>query len=199
MRPILLILAIAVLIFYVYEDGAHSTYPPGVIAPSEPSQSLLGAGKTWQQGKFRYTAHADFSMRARVLSTERYYFDSASAVSPMDFAVGWGRMSDQAIIDQMGFAQTQRWYRYWPKGREFPIPATEIGLQSANMHIIPADKQVLKVLRDVRKGDLISLDGFLVSVFGDGGWRWDSSLTRTDTGNGACEVVLVKSLSIHRR
>jgi hypothetical protein len=34
-------------------------------------------------------------MRARVLSTERYWFDGASSVSPIDFAVGWGRMSDQ--------------------------------------------------------------------------------------------------------
>ena len=98
MRPILLILAIAVLIFYVYEDSAHSTYPPGVIAPSEPSQTLLGAGTTWQQGKFRFTARADFSMRVRVLSTERYYFDPGAKVSPIDFALGWGAVLSGAAV-----------------------------------------------------------------------------------------------------
>ncbi|MDH4134437.1 MAG: hypothetical protein OEV31_06575 [Gammaproteobacteria bacterium] len=29
------------------------------------------------------------------------------------------------------------------------------------------------------------------------GWQWRSSLTRTDSGNGACEVVLVKSMRVH--
>jgi hypothetical protein len=67
------------------------------------------------------------------------------------------------------------------------------------MHMIPADEAVLKTLRNVRRGDLISLDGYLVSVTGPGGWRWDTSLTRTDTGNGACEIVWVKRIEIHRR
>ena len=194
---LLLLLATIVLIVYVYEDTGHRTHPPGVLAPREPSQTLLMAGPSWRQGKYSYTARADFSMRARVLSTERYWFDGASAVSPIDFAVGWGPMSDQAVIDQIGFGQTQRWYRYWPKGRQFPIHAEEIFSHSANMHMIPADSSVLKILRSVRAGDLISLEGYLVSVSSADGWRWDTSLSRTDTGNGACEIVWVRRLTIH--
>ncbi len=196
---IVLALILLGLTFYLYEDTLHSTYPPGVLAPHEPSQTLLGAGPTWNKGKYHFTARADFSMRARVLSTERYWFDAASAVSPMDFAVGWGRLSDQAVLDRIGYGQTGRWYRYWPKGKEFPIPAGEIVEHSANMHMIPAGDEVLRTLRDVRRGDLISLEGYLVSVSGPGGWRWETSLSRTDSGNGACEIVWVKSLSIHRR
>ncbi|MFB3779409.1 MAG: hypothetical protein ACE141_17455 [Bryobacteraceae bacterium] len=198
MRLLLAGLAILlVLMVYLYEDTGHRTYPPGVLAAREPYQNTLAAGPTWQQGKYRYTARAEFSMRARVLSAERYWFDGASAVSPIDFAVGWGRMSDQAVIDQLGFGQSQRWYRYWPKGRQFPIPAQEIVASSANMHMIPADKDILKLLREVRAGDLISLDGYLVSVSTEDGWKWDTSLSRADTGNGACEVVWVKQLTIH--
>ena len=200
MRALVAILVVvAALIVYVYEDTAHSTYPPGVLVVEEPSQFLLAAGPSWQRGKYRFTARAEFSMRARVLSTKRYWFDGASAVSPLDFAVGWGRMSDQAVIDQMGYAQTGRWYRYWPRGREFPLDAQEIASHSANMHRVPADDAVKAALRDVRRGDLISLDGYLVSVSSQDGWRWDTSLTRTDTGNGACEIVWAKRLTIHRR
>jgi hypothetical protein len=194
---VLLLVAAVVLIVYVYEDSGHRTHPPGVLAPGEPSQRLLATGPSWQRGKYTYTPRAEFSMRARVLSTQRYWFGGASAVSPIDFAVGWGRMSDQAVIDQMGFGQTQRWYRYWPKGRRFPIPAQEIAAHSANMHMIPADAAILKLLRAVRAGDLISLEGYLVSVASQDGWRWDTSLSRTDTGNGACEIVWVKRLTIH--
>jgi hypothetical protein len=198
-RIALIALAAAALAVYLYEDSAHSTYPAGVLAPNDPPQTLLAAGPTWDKGRFHFTARAGFSMQARVLSTERYWFDGPSAVSPVDFAVGWGRVSDQAVVDQIGCGQSGRWYRYWPKGREFPIPAGEIASHSANMHMIPADEAVLKSLRDVRRGDLISLDGYLVSVEGPGGWRWDTSLSRTDTGNGACEIVWVKRLQIHRR
>ena len=28
------------------------------------------------------------------------------------------------------------------------------------------------------------------------GWRWQSSLTRHDTGNGACELLLVQSAAV---
>ncbi len=28
------------------------------------------------------------------------------------------------------------------------------------------------------------------------GWRWKSSLTRKDTGNGACELVWVKQMKV---
>ena len=192
---LLLFLAGLALVAYVYEETGHRTRPPGVLAPSEPSQTLL-AGPSWQQGKYRLTARADFSMRARVLSTEHYWFDGGSALSPIDFAVGWGRMSDQAVIDQIGFGQGQRWYRYWPKSSQVPIPAQEIVSSSANMHMIPADKAILKVLRSVRAGDLIRLDGYLVSIASQDGWRWDTSLSRTDSGSGACEIVWVRHLSI---
>ncbi|MCC7175025.1 MAG: hypothetical protein IT159_07495 [Bryobacterales bacterium] len=200
MRVLLAIFVVAVaLIVYLYEDSAHSTYPPGILAPEEPSQLNLSGGVPWRQGKFLYTPRAEFSMRARVLSTKRYWFDGASAVSPVDFAVGWGPMSDQAVIDQIGCAQTQRSCRYWPKGRQFPLSAGEIASHSANMHMIPADKEIGKALRDVRRGDLISLGGYLVSVSGENGWKWDTSLSRTDSGNGACEIVWVKRLENHRR
>ncbi len=196
---VLLGLAAGALLLYLYEDSGHATYPPGVLAPREPSQTLLEAGPSWQQGKFRFRARADFGMTARVLSTERYWFDGTSALSPVDFAVGWGRMSDQSVIDQMGFGQTQRWYRYWPKERAFPIPLEEIVSHSANMHMIPSSPALKGTLMNVRRGDLITLGGYLVSVTGDGGWRWDTSLSRTDTGNGACEIVWVKDLTIRGR
>ncbi len=198
-RILLVALALAALGVYLFEDRAHTTYPPGVLAPNEPLQTLVGPGVSWDHGKFHVTARAGISMGARVLSTERYWFDGPSAISPVDFAVGWGRVSDQAVLDQISYAQGGRWYRYWPKAREFPIPAPEIASHSANMHMIPANDAILKTLRNVRRGDLISLDGYLVSVTGPGGWRWDTSLTRTDTGNGACEIVWVRRIDIHRR
>ena len=67
------------------------------------------------------------------------------------------------------------------------------------MHMIPADDSVARALKRVRVGDVVTLDGYLVEADKPGGWRWRSSLTRDDTGDGACEVVYVKDLAIGAR
>jgi hypothetical protein len=43
---------------------------------------------------------------------------------------------------------------------------------------------------------LIHLSGDLVEASGPGINSWKSSLSRTDTGNGACELMWVKEMSI---
>jgi hypothetical protein len=51
-------------------------------------------------------------------------------------------------------------------------------------------------LKRVRKGQLVHIEGFLVDASRPGGWHWNTSLTRGDTGAGACELVYVESLDI---
>jgi hypothetical protein len=66
------------------------------------------------------------------------------------------------------------------------------------MHMIPANDDIKKTLEDLRPGEVIDLKGFLVLVTRPHGWKWKSSLSRTDTGMGACEVVWVDELSRYR-
>jgi len=62
------------------------------------------------------------------------------------------------------------------------------------MHIIPANEQVEDELDNILVGEIILLEGQLVSIKADDGWKWKSSLSREDTGGGACEVVWVEKL-----
>ena len=60
-----------------------------------------------------------------------------------------------------------------------------------------ASDNILRVLKKVRAGDFLRLDGYL--VFADGFIRgdevhWHSSLNRKDTGDGACEVFYVNRI-----
>jgi len=48
---------------------------------------------------------------------------------------------------------------------------------------------------DVRPGEIVNFSGYLVQVNKPNGWKWKTSLTRTDTGFGACEVVWVERIS----
>jgi len=97
-------------------------------------------------------------------------------------------------LAQLQISQGGRWYRYRWK-HDPPIPPGEIVRSSANMHMVPADDEVAAALRDVDAGDRVRIDGWLVQVNTPDGWRWRSSLTREDSGGGACEVVYVCAVS----
>ncbi|MDE3245593.1 MAG: hypothetical protein KGN80_05860 [Acidobacteriota bacterium] len=172
-------------------------HPAGVLAAEEPFQENLPDGPSWTAKDHRIKALANFHIKARVLSAERYRFDRPAELSPVDFALGWGPMSDSAVLDKLSVSQSDRWF-HWSAGT-LPLPVDAITSHAANMHMIPATKIVERGLLGVREGQLVTLDGYLVHVDGKDGWKWQSSMTRTDSGDGACEVIWVEKLSVGDR
>ena len=104
-------------------------------------------------------------------------------------------MSNQAVLDRIDISQSGRWYltRYELPP---PVPEQQISASSSNMHMIPATTAIKRGLKRLRSGDIITLRGFLVDMDHDSGWYWRTSMSRTDTGAGACEIVFVESLSV---
>lgn len=133
---------------------------------------------------------AGFSIDARVLSRKDYTSGREARYSPIDLALGWGRMADTAILSRLTITQSARWYHYrWP--HDPPIPPGEMASSSANMHMIPANAAVAAALRRIDRGQHVRLQGWLVEVQAADGWRWRSSLTRDDSGAGSCEIIYV--------
>jgi hypothetical protein len=64
------------------------------------------------------------------------------------------------------------------------------------MHMIPATRSIARQLKNLRVGDVIKLAGLLVDADHESGWFWRTSMSRTDTGAGACEIVFVEALSV---
>jgi hypothetical protein len=194
MRSVLLGLALLVLAVAYIWPGNASKYPPGVLVTDEPAQNGATNGKSWEVKGYTIKPLADYRIRGRVLMTERYSLGRESDLSPLDLTLGWKRMSDQKVLDEISFTRERRAFCYRPKGSDFPIPAADINSQSANMHLIPANAKIEKNLRAVNQGDIIELRGCLVQVTAPDGWHWRSSLTRTDSGQGACELMWVTGL-----
>jgi hypothetical protein len=142
-------------------------------------------------GNATFTPLAAFSVAGRILSKENYRVDRGAIYSPLDLALGWGPMAQQGLADRLGVRQGARWYRYGWGSDGPPMPPAEIATHSANMHMVPADAAAADALEHVRAGDMVRLDGWLISISGDDGFRWRSSLSRGDVGSGACELVLV--------
>ena len=135
-----------------------------------------------------------YSMEARVLLRKNYYAGREADLSPVDLALGWGPMTDDAVIDELEIWQSNRFY--WWRAREFPIPRRDIERNSANVHIIPATPEVAKTLKRVRKDMHVRLEGQLVNVDADDGWRWKTSLSFNDTGAGACELLWLEHIEL---
>ena len=167
---------------------------PGVLAPNDPVQVGIKPEASFPFDEYRIIPQANFSLTARILSKKTYRYGRESDLSPIDLALGWGRMSDETILESFSISQSGRWYNW--RVRELPIPVREVSNHSANMHIIPATDELEKKLKRLKKGEIIQLTGKLVNVQADDGWRWKSSLKRTDRGNGACELFYVESLTV---
>jgi hypothetical protein len=142
---------------------------------------------------YKIKHQARFELDALVLHKRNYRWGKEADISPTDLALGWGVMSDPAFLENVKISQKGRFF-YW-KTKERGMNGQVI-FNSSNMHIIPDNEDIAKKLKDVQEGDLVQLNGYLVNVKGGSGWRWNTSLNRSDTGAGACEIFLVESLEI---
>lgn len=145
---------------------------------------------------FQVKPLATFTVQARVLSREDYSLGKEAELSPVDLALGWKRMADPGVYKALNITQSGRWYRYTWRDQP-PIPPQEIIESSANMHMIAATPAVERALKQARAGGYIRITGKLVEVTHQSGWRWTSSLTRTDSGANACELVFVEAVQLH--
>lgn len=190
----LLLIVLAVVAVKQCQHNQEVSLGPGVKIAQAPVQTPISQAVPFEFEDYQITPLANFSLQAKVLGREDYSIDRESELSPTDLALGWQKMSDETVLANIEITQTRRWY-YW-RVEQFPIPRHDIETQSANMHLIPADSQVANVLKKVKKGQIIALEGQLIQAKAADGWSWRSSMTRDDTGAHACEVVYVTSLSV---
>ncbi|WP_067583424.1 hypothetical protein [Endozoicomonas ascidiicola] len=190
------VLALCVIFgLWQWWQNRPAPYSPGVAAPEEPVQTVLsGNSEPFTYQNFTLTPVADFRIRAKVLGIENYYTGKEASLSPVDLALGWGAMSDDKVLSHIEITQRNRFY-YW-RLEQFPIPRRQIETSSGNMHMIPANEAVSDALDDLSEGMVVTLSGRLVNAV-DGNWKWNSSLSRSDTGKGACELIWVESVSFY--
>ena len=175
---------------YSQRDIEHD---PGVLAPGDPVQRELGGVALIERGDFRLRPRAEFSATVRILRREDYSLGDLARLVPTDFAVGWGPMSDSAVLGNIDISQANRFY-FWSTD-DWPIERAAIESHSANWHVIPENSGVRSVLEGLRAGSVVELAGQLVDVEGkEAGMK--TSLSRSDTGPGACEILLASSARV---
>jgi hypothetical protein len=166
---------------------------PGMSAPAQPLQTATTAA-IFKHQDFTIKPLANYEVTAKVLSKRTYEQDKSSSISPVDFALGWGVMSDATILSDLTITQSNRWfYVSWQRAY---VKVDEVKSSSANTHILPANDDIAKKIKNVQKDDIVQLKGYLVEVTNSSGFLWRSSLKRDDTGDGSCEILWVTDVSI---
>lgn len=170
--------------------------PSRLGSPALPAQTALPAdARAFRHPGGRLQPLAGFSVDARVLSTRTYEEDREAEFAPIDIALGWNRMRDDDVVPSLDIGQQNRWYfTRWDAAP--PIPIRQVRLESANMHMIPANRDIARALAAIDRGQRVRIDGWLVEVQAKDGWKWKSSLTRDDSGQGGCEVVYVCGVAV---
>jgi hypothetical protein len=141
---------------------------------------------------------ARYQIAARVLGNKAYRWDWESAVAPRDLALGWGALSDPAVDEWLEWSQRSRWF-YVRWQNDSPYRGSTVMTQVANTHIIPATDNLTKILGRVETNQHILLEGYLVDVqvysaANNLTLHVPTSLVRTDTGAGGCEILYVERL-----
>jgi len=168
--------------------------PPGIVAPGEPVQVDLNPPVRFEARGYTFIKRAKYDITARLLRKEVYHIDGGAGLAPVDLGVGWGPLSDSALIDQLDFSQMGRFFYWQPRKPGFPVPQATLISHLAQMHMIPATEDIESRLKKLRPGRIVTASGYLVDVRGPGGFVCNTSLSRTDTGDGACELFWVEAL-----
>jgi len=195
LRPILLIVLATAALWQGFNSWQLRPVRPadGPIAPDEPKQTDVETAPVTTLGRWRLTPQARYDITARILGREDYHFDALSDLVPEDLALGWGAMSDNRVLQVFEITQGARFYSWRPK-QTLPIPRQAVIEHSANTHVIPADAVVAHQLKRLRVGQVVHLSGYLVNGVRDDGAHISTSLTRSDSGPGSCEVMLVEAV-----
>lgn len=197
MRKFIIIINL-LIVSYLVGDYIYLTVSEpeiSITVKRDPIQSETSKRK-FTIGHFNVEPLYDYSVQALVLSKKEYDNGKEGELSKYDLALGWKEMSKMENVKKINITQRKRWY-FWTV-KELFMPREDIEHNSANHHIIPSNKLVELKLEDVKKHDVVELRGQLVKITDqeDKQWFWKSSTSRTDTGDGACELFYVTDIVI---
>jgi hypothetical protein len=135
-------------------------------------------------------------MEAIILSKKDYRKSNLldSFIVPYDFVFGWKNMSKKEFLDVINISQNNRWFFYNYKQNNL-FQEKDILENFDNFHIIPKDEIILDNLRHFKIGDIVRVEGFLVSLncpfinFSRG-----TSLSFKDRSATSCEQIYITNI-----
>lgn len=173
----------------------------------EPAQTMLAAAPAFSAhaGKvdYRVAPVADYEITGLVVSRHDSdtWWDWIHAatndhLNVVDLCLVWGANAASGAYEKMSFSSGQFICYYESRDMDALAPANVRAL--SNNHLLTENPSIARRLRKMAVGDQVRLSGQLVSYSHNAGFAFTrgTSLTREDTGNGACETLFVTGLDV---
>ena len=111
-------------------------------------------------------------------------------INTKDICIIWGQNLKNASLSELKF-RNGSWTCYVTTNSSQAWQQFNT-TQISNNHVIPANAEIKKLMARSSVGDEIRMRGQLVNYRINNGPSRNSSTVRTDTDNGACEIIYVK-------
>jgi hypothetical protein len=170
--------------------------------PRQESSDLRPFTVTIKGYTYTLTPKASYDISGLVVSQHRgdalfNLYHKADPGNIKDVCVAWGEAITNGSYQKVKFSSEEfTCYYSWSGVLVPPFKQEKV----SNNHLIPATAAVAKRIDAIRVGDQIRMTGLLVdyAVTHEGRQVFTrrTSLTRQDTGNGACEILYVTDLSV---
>jgi len=165
-------LIIILIICYLLWEQRPVRYGPGVIADSKPKIEKINFPNVIETEKFIVTPKFKISGTVRVIAKNRYWFEHMSEISPFDLLLSWDRMSNDELLKRMLINIEDRSYEV--QMAKPPYQQGNIHQHLMMTHVIPATEQVHDKISSLRRGQLVSLSGYIVDIENRYGNIWIS-------------------------
>jgi hypothetical protein len=154
-----------------------------------------------------FPAFASYKINAKVIGVRAWAaHDKASTGFPIDLALTWGDVAKSDYHKYVDFHFTSdylanQWLMFQFRGGVEPPWTQDYFLSHvSNNHVCPASQNLYNAVMSLKEGDEVVIEGYLSGSTGvDGKLKMNSSLTRGDTGAGACEAFFVQKLQVGSR
>ena len=175
---------------------------------TEPLQSTVAApafGAHAGKVDYRIAPVADYDITGLVVSRhdadawwDWIHAASNDHLNVVDLCMIWGANAADGAYEKMKFSSGQ--FVCYVSSKDSDAWQPQYLRALSNNHLLTENPVIARQLRQVRVGDQIRLRGQLVSYSHDAGFAFTrgTSITREDTGNGACETVFVRDLELLR-
>ena len=206
---VMLAAAILALFFFVgsgeREGHQDDFFTYGIDSTVDPFQKQAEAFKTSfgtsSGGEVTLFSDTAYSVSAKVESVTAYD-DTMGDFMTYDLLLAWGILAEEDVDAKLSWEQADR--RGTVSGSLSAsggdIDADYVISHVSNSHVIAANHSIAAAFATIRAGDVVRIDGRLVDikmVEGNQVYNISSSKSRTDQGDGACEVILVDRIRIN--
>lgn len=210
-RKLLPLFFLTILVFsYFFKDNYKSVdnIRPELLQAPEQATSTATELISFSKDGYAYnlTPVAEYKIQALVVHRMDYRFFSihnSDSIFPVDLCLIWGENLENKSYQNkdLSFSQDSR-FCFFRWRREASINPDLI----SNNHLITNDPDILRIINQVKPGDQVSISGYLVNVeakkvgkvseYDPSAFNLATSLSRTDSGGGACEIIYIKNIKI---